>query len=481
MAKITEIFKLKETQFELDFINIDTDIDTPVFIDPYWISKQDCEFTIICDQLIKNFFTKLINLIKNNKMREAIQICRFLNENSDVCLGFSKTRGTKGSGIGSKIAYKFCYELKSCEALKKDIITSIEDVKIFIEDLDVDRISDMVSNIIRLPLLQYTKTQCENYNIPLQKLQTKPFWNGKTNQWERYNDFPQLIVNGERKLLVPKKLVSDSNNFTWFNFLQHYIYNSLIDKNLKEDSSLVMERKDGTKYVTKKSIKEDLEKKEFVLDKKFCERFAIENPDLYSLFKEEIINKYNVSIEDDNLSKSEVAGRLIDELKSVNPGKADDSKYEDVIFKLLIFIFGDNVTCTNKETKIHDGRKRIDITFLNASNKGVFFDLDNLYKIPAQLIICECKNYSTDISNAEVDQMSGRFSPRRGKFGILAYRKVNNKELIIKRCQDTYSDDRGLVIPIDDSDLIMILSGIAQGKNIFDDYIKSAIYEIIKN
>ena len=236
-------------------------------------------------------------------MREAIQICGFLNENSDVCLGFSKTRGTKGSGIGDKIAYKFCYALKSCDALQKDIITSIEDVKIFMEDLDVDRISDMVSNIIRLPLLQYTKTQCENYNIPMQKLQTKPFWDGETNQWERYNDYPQLIVNGERKLLVPKKLVSDSNNFTWFNFLQHYIYNSLIDKNLKEESSLVMRRKDGAKYVTKKSIKEDLEKN-FVIDKKFCEKFAIENPELYRLFKEEIINKYNVSIEDENETKS---------------------------------------------------------------------------------------------------------------------------------------------------------------------------------
>ncbi len=52
MAKITQIFKLNKTQYELDFVDIDTSQDTELFIDPYWISKQDCEFTIRCDLLI---------------------------------------------------------------------------------------------------------------------------------------------------------------------------------------------------------------------------------------------------------------------------------------------------------------------------------------------------------------------------------------------------------------------------------------------
>ena len=89
MAKITEIFNLNKTQYEIDFIDIDTKCDTEMFIDPYWISKQDNDFAIMCDSLIKSFFTQLVRLITQNKMREAINLCENLRESSDICLGNS--------------------------------------------------------------------------------------------------------------------------------------------------------------------------------------------------------------------------------------------------------------------------------------------------------------------------------------------------------------------------------------------------------
>ena len=41
-VKISELFDLKKSQYELDFVDINPDIDTPLFLDPYYISK--CEF-----------------------------------------------------------------------------------------------------------------------------------------------------------------------------------------------------------------------------------------------------------------------------------------------------------------------------------------------------------------------------------------------------------------------------------------------------
>lgn len=38
--KISEIFELKKSQHELDFVDVDIDSDTPLFLDPYFIAKK---------------------------------------------------------------------------------------------------------------------------------------------------------------------------------------------------------------------------------------------------------------------------------------------------------------------------------------------------------------------------------------------------------------------------------------------------------
>ena len=481
MAKITEIFNLNKTQYELDFVDIDVNHDTELFIDPYWISKQDCDFTIKCDLLIKSFFTKLVDLIKRNKMREAVILCSYLSESSDICLGYSKDRGTNGSGIGPLTANKFCFALKQSPAFQGDLLVNIEDTKIFLKDIDVDRVSDMVANIIRKVLIEYTIQQCNNYNIPLVKERTNYFWDGNSLSWERENNIEQLIIGNKRILLVPKKIVSSSNKYTWDNFLQHYILNALQEYNINDKTSLVMQRKDGTEYVTKKSIREEYEKNGEILDKSFCEQFALNHPEVYELFKNEIIKKYVESAIKVEESEADRAQYFKDKLSEIKPGKEDENLYQDIILDIFVFIFGTKVSCPSKEVKINDGRKRIDIAFLNSASSGILYDIHDKYHIPFNMVIMECKNYSNDVGNPEIDQLAGRFSPKRGKCGFLVFRDIKKYDLFMKRCKDTYAEDRGLIIPIMDNDLISVFDSIIDGKNNFEEIIKAKIFEIIKN
>lgn len=70
----------------------------------------------------------------------------------------------------------------------------------------------------------------------------------------------------------------------------------------------------------------------------------------------------------------------------------------------------------------------------------------------------ECKNYSGEVGNPELDQLAGRFSPTRGQFGILVCRHFDDKELFIARCRDTSMDQRGFIIPLDDDDLSSLVN-----------------------
>jgi hypothetical protein len=110
------------------------------------------------------------------------------------------------------------------------------------------------------------------------------------------------------------------------------------------------------------------------------------------------------------------------------------------------------------EFPIHDGRKRIDITYENISTSGFFNWVCKHYVAP--LIFVECKNYSGDPGNPELDQLGGRFSPRRGQVGLLLCRGLAEKALFVDRCRDTAADGRGYIVPLDDQDLAQLVEEV---------------------
>ena len=118
-----------------------------------------------------------------------------------------------------------------------------------------------------------------------------------------------------------------------------------------------------------------------------------------------------------------------------------------------------------KEYEINEGRKRIDIKYTNCAEKGIFFRIPNQFQIPCPYIFVECKNYSRDVKNPELDQMIGRFSVNRGKVGIITCRNIENIDLFLARCKDTYRDQQGLIIPLVDEDIIKMMNALKSGKD----------------
>ena len=110
------------------------------------------------------------------------------------------------------------------------------------------------------------------------------------------------------------------------------------------------------------------------------------------------------------------------------------------------------------QTKQNNGRKRVDITYYNVATDDFFGWVKSHYTAP--YIFVECKNYTTDIGNAELDQLSGRFGTSKGQVGISVSRQINDRDKIDASCRDTAQQGRGFIIALDDNDLKNLVDAV---------------------
>lgn len=138
-------------------------------------------------------------------------------------------------------------------------------------------------------------------------------------------------------------------------------------------------------------------------------------------------------------------------LRATKTGAQSATQYQRRVAAILDQVFSHSLGTGELEQPIHEGRKRIDVKWLNHSVTGFFLWLGLYYTSPT--VLGECKNYSKDLNNPEIDQLVGRFAPQRNQFGFLLCRGLKNRPLMIKRCRDTFQDRRGLVMVLEDSDI----------------------------
>jgi len=218
--KLSEKFDLKVTQLELDFIDIDLDKDCPLYIDPFLIANINCQWAIQTDRVIKNFFNEFKLQILNNEYDRAEELLQFMAEPKETCLGISKKGTMNGRGVGKLNAKGILEKIVESNAIEKGLLKNIEDITIFVDDIDRDKLSDMVTNIIRKKLIEYTQSQCKLWNIELVEADTLPYWNPVDSRWV-YSSENLLVIDKTREiLLVPKSIVSaisiyDISKYKW--------------------------------------------------------------------------------------------------------------------------------------------------------------------------------------------------------------------------------------------------------------------------
>lgn len=456
--RVSKYFKLDRDQSTLDFVDVPVGADTPVFLDPSRLRSLDSTWASECNSLLQHFFELLLQYIKNGKKESGIYLLEGLNERNEFHLGFSSGR-SQGTGFGPKYAQKLWDALNASKAGASGLLKDLEDACLFIEGVGPDRISDATCNIIRGPLIRYTQDMCAYYGIPMTKrVDSGPVWDPVSGRWE--DSLVDLPVGPFGKiLLVPKLIVRHRLVYDPRQYFDHYLLPEMQAYEKGINSGLVYTLKDGRKRVTKRSLKD-----EYGADKLAISEQALKHPGSLDRYREEM-RRTSSPMSHDGLAEVENVplpnfDLLLKRVIELPVGIDAAADYENSIEALLSAVFYPSLTAPEKQYKIHDGRKRIDIKYVNNARNGFFAWLSANY--PAAHIFVECKNYGKEVGNPEVDQISSRFGPSRGQIGILICREVDKPKVLDARCKDTANDGRGFVITLTDNDLRTIVKNYSE-------------------
>lgn len=479
MTSFSSYFGIKKTQAELDFVDINLNLDTPLYLDPYALTTREDEWSIECHQLVVSYFQSILLAIKNNDSVKGVRLLSHLGEPEETKLGVSK-EGNKGRGIGSFQASELFKALQNSKAAKSGLLEDISDFALFIPLIGRDKISDMTTNIIRGALITYTQTQCDLFGIPMQNVPSGFYWDIQQTEWRQsYVNLP--VCNNAKVILVPKYTVRYQVGVDHSAYRSRFVLEFLQEEHRKPGDALLTTLRNKKGQITKEIVyKKDVDA-HYPTGKDFLVDFSIQHPDVIDKYRNSLKNSSNrvPNISRDIVNEIDLANYLASQLISTPTGTSSANDYHNLIVGIVSFLFFPNLIYPKKEASINDGRKRIDIIYTNGKDSGFFYRIALDPDIKANILHVECKNYTNDIANPELDQLLGRFDHNRGNLGMLFYRSSEDKAAVVARCKDAAKSKRGILLPVDDDFVAKCLNLICKGNRQMIDGELNNLYQLI--
>lgn len=474
MPRFSEYFELGLSQAELDFVDVSNEFDTPVYVDPYAIEIQNDVWAAQASEYIRVFFKEVLAALTEGDRERARNLMSHLHEPEETFLGVSQF-DPKGRGVGSGQAGQLISAILASKAYTTGLLTDLSEVALYVDGIDRDKISDLTTNIIRELLVDYTAQQCDLHNVEMKRYSGPPLWDPEIRGW-RSKHVLLPYIEERPVLLVPKYIVRRKLSLDSQEFYNKQITDFLVAENLRANSSLVQTIKGKQKV-----LKGDVRKKD-PKSKMFIAEMVIAHPDLLDMYK--VIAKRHssmISFDDDAPTITTVCASLAKIYKTIPTGAKHATDYHNLMLGSLTALFYPMLIMPKKEWEINDGRKRVDIVFTNAGDTGFFAQRRNDHKVNANTVIVECKNYSNDLANPEIDQLIGRFDENRGKFGIITCRQVDDVAALESRCRDAASRSQAYILVLTDKDMTTMLEAKSQlSEDVIEDMLHRKYRDLLR-
>lgn len=308
--RISEEFQLSLSQADLDFVDVNSAFDVKLFIDPCWVHIEKGPWFKQASETITGFFQHIIDLYQNNKVSEAQALFDSGHEPNETCFGLSKSK-PRGNGASKALLSEVFKQVVTDKMIEKGLVKRLEDLHVLVKNFGEDRLSDLVTNIIRKHLMDFTKEQCAKHNIPLgdEKVDIGPCWNNQTKRWETCRDYP-LLVRSESKsiLLVPKKIAVKTYRYSAGQYCTYQVLEKRVKDHLAEETHLVRIDFDKNGKKTKSVKKTDIRTTEIKKSGKSIKEYVFE----ISKNVPALMDQFRASIQGKLLSKTHT-NRLTDQ------------------------------------------------------------------------------------------------------------------------------------------------------------------------
>lgn len=214
--RFTEQHEIERPE-DADWFDPNVEMDSPLYVDPFLLFDDADPYWVAGHDEVIDFFDATLDLLKKaDGHRESMhwkKAERFLQfpEPKEFALGLAMGH-PEGAGVGPDLARDMCEELEFFRQRGREADDRLLGmVAVIVVGLGVDRISDMVCNILKGRFISYTQQICEAIGAPMEPLGLpNTSWTPEGCRWRSSTvSLPPSPVFSGGVLLAPQRFLKD--------------------------------------------------------------------------------------------------------------------------------------------------------------------------------------------------------------------------------------------------------------------------------
>ena len=272
---VTTYLRIPKGHEDIDFVDITTDADTELFIDPCLIERGRDPLSREAAEIIADFADQMYADMRTSRWNNS-SVFDEAHEVNETKLGYGHGHNGKGkTPEGMRDSLKDLCDL----ATKIPTISCVQDIPVFVQDFAEDCMSDLLTNILRRILTQFTADQMQRYGIEPDGYHEIRSWDREKHDWA-WSQEPFWRVASRKILLVPKGWVRKH-----FLFKTHQYLSLVILEHMRDDPRY----RDLSKRIMLQSLEREIPHWEY----EEVTRYTLAHPDALSEYHRRLPLHYN--------------------------------------------------------------------------------------------------------------------------------------------------------------------------------------------